>query len=207
MFVTSVDATEPPRRLTLPETRPIFGVWPVDDSTLIIRTDNQAPGRGDILLVRMGVDTTVTPLVAGPAQEVTPSLSPNGRWLAYTSDESGVDEVYVRPFPRATGGVFKISRAGGNEPRWSGTGSELFFRDGSGTMVSVRVETASTFRVLSQQELFSALRFKSSTFGGQYDVTRDGQRFLMIDQVPPTTGSEMIAVLNWFTELRAVVPQ
>jgi Tol biopolymer transport system component/tRNA A-37 threonylcarbamoyl transferase component Bud32 len=207
VFVTSVDATDTPRRLALPETRPIFELLPVDDSTLIIRTDNQAPGRGDILLVRMGVDTRVTPLVVGPAQEITPVLSPDSRWLAYTSDESGVNEVYVRPFPRTADGVFKISRAGGTEPRWSGTGSELFFRDGSGAMVSASVVTSPTFRVLSQQELFSALRFKPNTFAGQFDVTRDGQRFLMIDQVAPATASEMIAVLNWLTELRAVVPR
>jgi len=207
VFVMSVDGTDTPRRVVLPEPRPIFQVLPVDDTSLIVRTDNQAPGRGDILLVRMGADTTVAPLVAGPAQEIMPALSPNRRWLAYTSDESGVDEVYVRPFPRTAEGVFRVSRAGGTEPRWSGTGSELFFRDGSGAMVSASVGTAPSFRVLSQQALFSALRFKSNTFGGGFDVTRDGQRFLMIDQVAPATASEMIAVLNWFTELKAVVPQ
>ncbi len=204
VFVKPIDGTGTPLRLALPESRPIFEVVPIDDSTLVVRTDNQAPGSGDILLARMGHDTTVTSLVATPAEELTPAVSPDRRWLAYTSDESGSHEVYVRPFPNVTAGVFRVSRSGGTEPVWARSGRELFYRNGDGDLMAAAVVTTPTFSVRRQQVLFSAVRFKANVFDPAFDVSQDDQRFLMIRQDEPDDASETIVVLNWFTALRDV---
>jgi hypothetical protein len=204
VFVKPIDGTGTPLRLALPESRPIFEVVPIDDSTLVVRTDNQAPGNGDILLAHTGGDTTVTSLVATPAEELAPAVSPDRRWLAYTSDESGSTEVYVRPFPNVTTGVFRVSRNGGTEPVWAHSGRELFYRNGDGDLVTATVVTTPTFSVRRQQVLFSAVGYKANVFAAEFDVSRDDQRFLMIRQDEPDDASETIVVLNWFTALRDV---
>ena len=203
LFVTPADGTGSARRITLPEPRPVFDVVSVDDSTLIIRTDDQAAGAGDILLVHLGADTTVTSLVATPAADLTPAVSPDRRWLAYQSEVSGRHEIYVRPLPPATGGTFRVSITGGTEPAWAHSGRELFYRDGNGDLVAVTVSTSPTFRVVSRQVLFSATGFSSNPFSRQYDVFPDDQRFLMVLQEAPEVENQTVMVLNWFEELRA----
>ncbi len=204
VFVKPIDGAGTPLRVALPESRPIFEVVPIDDSTLVLRTDNQAPGNGDILLAHMGGDTTVTSLVATPAEELAPAVSPDRRWLAYTSDESGSNEVYVRPFPNVTTGVFRVSRNGGTEPIWAHSGRELFYRNGDGDLVAATVVTTPTFSVRRQQVLFSAVGYKANVFAAEFDVSRDDQRFLMIRQDQPDNASETIVVMNWFETLRDV---
>ena len=95
-------------------------------------------GKGDIYGVRMG-DTTLVPLVDGPATEVDAAVSPDGRWLAYASDESGVFEIYVRPFPDAASARWQVSAAGGTDPVWSRSGRELFYLSAQNEMMSVEV--------------------------------------------------------------------
>ncbi|NNG16680.1 MAG: hypothetical protein HKM89_09380 [Gemmatimonadales bacterium] len=171
---------------------------------MVVRTDNQAPGNGDILLVNMGADTTITPLVATPAGEFTPAVSRDGRWLAYTSDESGTNEVYVRPFPHVDAGVFRVSTNGGTEPLWAHSGRELFYRNGDGDLVSAAVVTTPTFTVSRQQVLFSAVSYSANVFAPEFAVSRDDQRFLMLLRDEPDIASEMVVVMNWFEELRDV---
>jgi serine/threonine-protein kinase len=205
VFVKPVDGTGVPQRVPLPESRPIFEVIPIDDTTMVIRTDNQAPGNGDILLVRMDADTTVTPLVATQASELTPAVSRDRRWLAYMSDESGTNEVYVRPFPHVDAGVLRVSTNGGTEPVWAHSGRELFYRDGEGDLVAADVVTIPTFRVTRQQVLFSAIGYRSNVFDPQFDISRDDQRFLMIARDEPEVASEIVVVMNWFEELKAMI--
>ncbi|MDH5195993.1 MAG: hypothetical protein OEY20_01935, partial [Gemmatimonadota bacterium] len=150
-------------------------------------------------------DTTVTPLVATPAAELVPAVSPDRRWLAYVSDESGTNEVYVRPFPNATAGVFRVSTNGGTEPVWAHSGRELFYRNGDGDLVSAAVATTPSFSVRRQQVLFSAVRYSANVFAPNYDVSRDDQRFLMILRDEPDVAIETVVVLNWFGELHEVV--
>ncbi|MCZ6857326.1 MAG: protein kinase, partial [Gemmatimonadetes bacterium] len=202
VFVKPVDGTGIPVRMPLPESRPIFEVIPVDDRTMVIRTDNQAPGNGDILLVQMGADTTVTPLVATQASELTPAVSRDHRWLAYMSDESGTNEIFVRPFPNVDASVFRVSTNGGTEPVWAHSGRELFYRNGDGDLVAADVVTAPTFRVTRQQVLFSAIGYNSNDFDSQYDVSLDDQRFLMIIRDEPDVASAIVVVTNWFEELK-----
>ncbi|HSG48030.1 MAG TPA: protein kinase [Longimicrobiales bacterium] len=197
-----VDGTGLPEAVAIPEPRAIFEVVPVDDQRLVIRTDNQDPGSGDILLVEMGATTTVTPLVATEASELTPSLSPDRRWLAYVSDEGGSNEVYVRPFPDVDAAVYRVSAAGGTEPVWARSGDELFYRNGNGDVVAATVVSEASFRVTRQQALFSGIDYGANIFSPQFDVSDDGQRFLMVLRGSPGAAGEAVVVMNWTEGLR-----
>ena len=137
-----------------------------------------------------------------------PQLSPDGRWLAYASDESGGREVYVRAFP-GPGGPWQVSLGGGNEPQWNPRGGELFYRNGN-RMMAVPVDTTADFSAGKPHELFKG--DYDPSHGGyvraNYDVSPDGQRFLMLQPVdagdPPP--SQITVVLNWSEELKRLVP-
>ncbi len=134
-------------------------------------------------------------------------FSPNGRYLAYESRESGHAEVYVRPFPRVDSGRWQVSTAGGTRPAWARNGRELFYLDESNTLTSVHVSTSGpTFNSGSPATVFDA-KYVESNPSRHYDVSADGQRFLMIKESatsdPNATPASMIVVLNWFEELKA----
>lgn len=127
-------------------------------------------------------------------------FSPDGKWLAYQSNETGRPEVYVEPYP-GPGGRSQVSTGGGTVPRWNRNGKELFFRTGD-KMMAVDVETGAAFRAATPKILF-----EKATTG--YDVAPDGRRFLMLKAAPVTQGgtpSELHVVVNWFEELRRRVP-
>ncbi|MCX5755112.1 MAG: protein kinase, partial [Gemmatimonadetes bacterium] len=141
-----------------------------DSNTFILRLS----GVPDIALWHRG-DTATVPLIASPAfSETSPALSPDGRWLAYTSDESGRDEVYVRPYPNVDAGRWQVSQAGGSSPHWSHTGRELFYHNGAKALVAVAVVPGVTFTLGAQVTLFTTSGFTSSTGGSTtylyYDV-------------------------------------
>ncbi len=128
------------------------------------------------------------------------SLSPDGRWLAYSSNESGREEVYVRPFPPGPG-KWVVSRGGGNEPRWAHNGRELFYRSADGFMVAT-VRTTPTFAVTSIELLFVDVYQRDGTHQ-QYDVMPDDQSFVMVRA--EANQRRLTLVLNWFEELKAKV--
>jgi len=147
-------------------------------------------------------------LIQTPANESTPMFSPDGRWLAYVSDESGRSEVYVRSFPSLEG-KWRISTEGSGGPFWNPNGRELFFRSG-GKMMAVDVTTQPTFTPGQPKALFDD-KYEPDPTGGQrpnYDVSRDGQRFLMIkpNEQQGQTATQIHVVLNWFEELKRRVP-
>jgi DNA-binding SARP family transcriptional activator/Tol biopolymer transport system component len=174
--------------------------WSPDGKWLIFRTDVSSPGSGDILAIRPGIDTAPVPVVATGFTEMTPALSPNGRWLAYVSNETGEDEIYVVPFPNTGAGKWAISAGGGTEPLWSHRGSELFYRAASGDLVAVEIHTQPRFSLGRSTALFPAAGFTSSRFAPQYAVAPNDRRFLMIRAGTP---DKLIVVENWFEELRA----
>src|SRR5438105_15859878 len=100
-------------------------------------TDVGSSGAGDILAIRPGADTTPIPIVATAFTETSPAISPNGRWLAYSSNESGKNDIYVVPFPNTRGGKWAISTDRGTEALWSHRATELFYRDAYGNLVAV----------------------------------------------------------------------
>ena len=158
----------------------------------------------DILAMQIGVDSAPKPLVATSFRERSPSLSPDGRWLAYASDETGKFEVFVRPFPDAQTAKWQVSTDGGSSPHWSAQGNELFYLDGANQMQAVHVATKPTFGILSKERLFSAAGYFVSPWSQAYDVSPDGQRFLML-RVGSTTGEvpvSLVLVENFLTELQ-----
>src|SRR6058998_1462765 len=192
-----------PAVMQLHEKRNLYNAgWSPDGKWLIFRTDVSSPGSGDILAIRPGIDTAPVPVVATTFTEMSPALSPDGRWLAYSSNETGEDAIYVVPFPNTSAGKWAISTGAGTEPLWSHRGNELFYRDGSGNLVAVAVNTTPRFSLGRSTALFSAAGFTSLRFTPQYAVAPDDQRFLMIRPLETGTPDKLIVVENWFEELR-----
>jgi serine/threonine protein kinase/Tol biopolymer transport system component len=180
-------------------------VWSPDGKWLIFRTSVSGPGKGDILAIRPGVDSSPLRLLASNYSEQEPAFSPDGRWLAYCSNETGRNEIYVVPFPNSTAGKWPVSSQGGNEPVWAHNGHELFYRDGSGRLVTVAVSLTPTFSSGEPKVLFPANDYFSSTFHQQYTVSRDDRRFLMIRPITSRiTENRIMVVDNWFEELKSM---
>jgi len=177
--------------------------WSPDGKWLLFQTDIASPGAGDILAIRPGVDTAPVPVVATRFSDMSPALSPNGRWLAYVSNETGADEIYVVPFPNKGSAKWAISTGGGTEPLWSHRGNELFYRAASGNLVAVEVNAIPTFSLGRTTVLFPAAGFTSLRYTPQYAVSPDDRRFLMIRPLATSTPDKLIVVENWFEELKA----
>ncbi len=182
------------------------GLWSPDGTWLIYSTFELAEFGQDIYGIRPGVDSVPRPLVVTDFQESGPTLSPDGRWLAYRSNESGRNEVYVRPFPNTDDGRWQVSRAGGAEPLWSHSGRELFYIDGAGSLVAVTVVADPNFSTGQETTLFdgSNPRWIDPIYR-YYDVTADDQRFVMVRTAGlagGTSQSQVVIIDNWFTELR-----
>jgi serine/threonine-protein kinase len=160
--------------------------------------------QSDIWMWHRDGDGKSTPFLVSEFDEHSPMFSPDGRWLAYVSDESGHEEVYVRPY---SGPVKKytISTDGGREPVWSADGRELFYRNGN-QMMAVPVKTGSEFSAGAPRVLFGGGHDSMSRGGSSYDVSPDGQRFLMIKTEPGSAPTQVHIVLNWLAELKRLVP-
>jgi serine/threonine-protein kinase len=189
--------------LLLDDEHPIWELTYSPDGEWLIYRRN-AQGIPSLYAVRVGADSVPVSLVATDFQEISPSVSPDGRWLAYISDESGRWEVYVCPFPNTKDGKWMVSTDGGQEPVWARSGRELFYRRGQNLM-SVEVLQGPTFVTGEHRVLFSVQGFRSVPFHPQYDVTPDGQRFVMIRDLGGPEASELIVVENLFEELKAKV--
>jgi Tol biopolymer transport system component len=178
------------------------GSWSSAGRVLAFDSNSADTGR-DIYVLRPGAERQ--PLVRTPFNEGSPAFSPDGRWLAYISDASGRNEIYVQPYP-GQGGRVQISTEGGTEPVWSRNGRELFYRSGD-KMMAVEIDTRSTFSAGKPKSLFQGLYQPTPTFDANYDVAPDGRRFLMIkpggEEQAPT---QVNVVLNWFEELKRLVP-
>ncbi|HXI20208.1 MAG TPA: hypothetical protein VNH46_03945, partial [Gemmatimonadales bacterium] len=136
--------------------------------------------------------------------EYAPTLSPDGHWVAYVSNESDPPQVYVRPFPATASARWQVSRAGGSEPVWSHSGRELFYRDAAGNLVAATLAPGPSFRVVSERALFSARGYATDILDHAYVVSADDRSFLFI-RIPPSAGPPLVVVLNWFEELEAKV--
>ena len=161
----------------------------------------------DIYAVRLPMDSAVVPLEVTEFQEGAFSLSPDGRWLAFVSDRTGSNEVFVHPFPDAGASLQQVSANGGTEPVWAHSGRELFYVNGDNELVAVQVSTNPGFAPGQQEVLFSVAGYMRFTLQAMYDVTPDDQRFMMLrigaDQA---AAAEVILVTNFFEELKRLVP-
>jgi serine/threonine-protein kinase len=171
------------------------GVMSPDGTTVAYQ--EVGPGGWDIGVLSIGNPESARAFQGTTAREESPYFSPDGRWLAFVSDASGSRQVYVRPV--AGDGRWQVSTGGGIEPVWSGSGKEIFYRNGP-QMLSVEISTDPTFSVGRTQVLFEGA-YVSEDFGGPgYDVSRDGQRFILIrnDRAPTT---RLNVIVNWHTDL------
>jgi len=175
--------------------------WSRDGQWAVLRINSQ-PG-GDLVAWRPGVDSAPASLVTSDFDEINPALSPDGRWLAYSSNESGRYEVYVRPFPEASRAKWQVSTSGGTQPRWANGGRELFYVDGERQLVAATVLLTPSFSVGDRTVLFSMIGFGGGDGHRIYDVTRDDRRFLMIRSLTPDGGEtvSLITVDNFGREL------
>jgi eukaryotic-like serine/threonine-protein kinase len=141
--------------------------------------------------------------VQSPSYETAPRFSPDGHWIAYDSRESGRDEIYIRPYP-GPGGKWQVSPEGGTEPVWNPKGRELFYRAGN-KMMAVAVTTEPTFSAAKPKMLFEGPYVPTPRSFPDYDVSPDGQHFLMLKPSEQAL-AQINVVLNWFEELKQKVP-
>ena len=180
--------------------------WSSDGQALAFHEHHPTTGR-DVWVLPLEGERQPRPFLRTPFNEASPVFSPDNRWLAYGSGESGRREIYVQPFP-GPGGKSQISTEGGTEPVWPRNGRELFYRNGE-RMMAVEITTEPTFSAGSPRLLFEGRQFSfSAGFGANYDVTSDGQRFVMMQasEQQQEAATQINVVLNWFEELKRRVP-
>jgi serine/threonine-protein kinase len=206
MFWQLADGSGGLERLTSGESGPQTPKSWSADGQLLAFQDISPTMQRDIWVLRLS-DRKTEPFLRTPFIEGAPAFSPDARWLAYVSNESGRPEIYVQPYP-GPGGKWQISTDGGTEPVWSRNGREVFYRSGN-KMMAVATTTQPRFSAGKPQVLFEGEYFmkRFPVMGPAFDVSPDGQRFLMVketDQAPSLT--QINVVLNWFEELKRRVP-
>jgi dipeptidyl aminopeptidase/acylaminoacyl peptidase len=147
-------------------------------------------------------DGKTRPLANTPFTESSAAVSADGRYVAYTSDESGHSEVYALPFS-GSGDRVTVSIDGGTAPVWSRDGKELFYRGGDNLM-SIDVLSTSPLKLGARKKLFDVSAYEPGYFH-DFDVSPDGQRFLFIRAEPGTRPTHVEVILNWFPELQRLV--
>ncbi|PYP74142.1 MAG: hypothetical protein DMD25_15695 [Gemmatimonadetes bacterium] len=167
-----------------------------DGRTLLFRAGGGGPVRSIYTLSLQGPRTPQL-FLANQFENHSPSLSPDGHWVAYVSNELGRPDVYVRPFP-GPGGRWQVSLDGGTEPLWAPNGRELFYRNGTKMMVAA-IALHPTFTVGARRELFDG-NYVSDPVHRSYDVTRDGRGFVLVRSPKPP--ADFVVVLNRFDQLR-----
>lgn len=169
--------------------------WSRDGKYLLV-------GKGSELWYVSSSDWQAKPFLLSKGYIRNAQFSPDGRWVAYASNETGTWEVYVSPFP-APNSKWQVSRAGGEEPRWRRDGKELFYLSAEGKMIATPVKTAGSFEVGAPMTLFQAhTRQQISVMDAfSYDVTADGQKFLINTRIEETNAAPLSIILNWASEM------
>jgi hypothetical protein len=200
LFWQLADGSGAPERLARNERAQAPTSWSPNGQLLAFEQTSLTT-RWDIWVLRIS-DRKAEPFLVTPFNEGAPQFSPDGHWLAYVSDESGRFETYVQPYP--AGGKTPISTDGGTEPVWNRNGRELFYRSGN-KMMAVDIATQPSFTASKPRLIFEGPYVLTGTTMPEYDVSSDGQHFLML-KPEPAAPTQINVVLNWSEELKQKVP-
>lgn len=165
------------------------------------------PDGYDLQWLAAGGKREVESLLVTKFNEMNAELSPDGRWLAYQSNESGQSEIYARPFPDVQAGRWQVSAAGGTRALWARSGKELFFLAPDGAVMAVPISGSAAFSAANPTKLFAG-RYYAVLNGRTFDISPDDTRFLMIKEAAGSNDApaRLIVVENWFEELKRRVP-
>jgi Tol biopolymer transport system component len=224
LYWQSADGTGAAERLTTSFQGAQFPTSISHDGTRVALFGQDSEGTGSVTISALHMNDAsgrrpVEPLLSGGLRDLIENgeISPDSRWIAYQSNESGQFQVYVRPFPKVDEGRSQISPAGGTRPMWARNGHELFYLDGNDRLTSVPVSTnTATFNAGTPTQILKTGYYPGSTTRGYhfraFDISPDGKRFLMIKDIeaieqksaaPPPS---VTVVLNWTEELKQRVP-
>ena len=207
LFWRAADGTGPVERLATSSNLQRAYAW-ADDGQVLVYQEVGGETIVDIWTLPLASERAPEPLIQGPFTENRPALSPDDRWIAYASDESGQYEIYVQPFPDL-GERWTISTSGGSSPVWGPDGRELFYLNGPAMMV-VPIDTEDGFAPGNPGVSFEG-QYLPDVYGTDrtYDIAPDG-RFVMIKESgeagQPAASPQLTVVLNWFQELTRLVP-
>ena len=157
--------------------------------------------------MRVGRDSVLRPLLADTWNEWSPALSPDGRWIAYVSDESGEPQIFVRPFPSVQDGRWQISTERADSPVWSSDGRELFFRSEDGQAV-LSADMSRGPASVTRRELVRSpveVNLETNALDRMFDPSRDGRRFLLVRRGSGDMSGDLVIVQNFLTELRTAL--
>ena len=177
--------------------------WSANGGSIIVM-DHDPNTLEDLWLLNLGDEISARPLLQTQFSEFGGRISPDGRWFAYTSDESGRNEVYVRAFPDMNNKV-QVSAKGGSQPVWAANNKELFYR-GEGHLMAVTVTPGESFVLTSPKPLFTDLYPNPALKHTSYDVAKDGKRFLMLHG-DVHGGTSLNVVFNWFDEVKRLAAE
>jgi serine/threonine protein kinase len=207
LFLQPADRSVEPQRL-LEADRVQMPITFTPDGRLLF--SEEVPKRGrDIQALSLDGSHRVESIVHSSGLDGTAEVSPDGRWLSYDSNESGQFEVYVRPYPDADRARWQVSVDGGRQPLWSRDGRELFYRDFSGAVMAVPVVITPNFSSGQPVKTLDGSGYRGGgpwLSGRTYDLSLDGRRFLMVKPVASEAAGSLVVVLNWFEELKRLVP-
>jgi len=214
LYWQMADGSGTPEALTKTEAQFFPTSFSPDGTRLLF--DRSRPPAFDIAVLALDGTREIKNLLQTSFSEMSAEVSPDGRWLAYQSNESGRPEVYVRPFPDVNASRWQISTEGGTRPMWAPNGRELFYLVApiqAGTpidkLVAVPVQLVPTFSAGTPHAVLTG-PYVASGDSRSYDVTPDGKRFLMLKDVPRTDDGgalrQLVVVQNWDQELKRLVP-
>ncbi|MGH9880851.1 MAG: protein kinase domain-containing protein, partial [Pyrinomonadaceae bacterium] len=175
--------------------------WSSDGQFIVYETLNSKTKK-DLWVLPMSGDRQPTPFLQTEFNEMQAQLSPDGKWIAYTSNQSGAPEVYVQTFPVSGGGRWRISIGGGCQPRWRRDGRELFYIAADRKLMTVDVKLGATFEAGVPKTLFATHVLSLTDFRNHYVVSTDGQRFLINSTIEETSATPINVVVNWTADLK-----
>lgn len=204
LLVRSVDGAEPPRLVTSDDSIKLLGDWS-PDGTELVYTRIDGASSFDLWIARAD-DGSARPLLATPANEMQARISPDGRWLAYASDESGVLEVYVELYPEL-GDKRKVSVGGGGQPQWRADQRELFYLSADRSVVAVETKTSGEMDFGTPRPLFRAsLRGNPADARELYAAAADGSKFLLAGPVEENADRPITVIVDWAAGIRSPEP-